>query len=191
MWDRRGIACWRRMTSITRIRRPASRFQYCVSQSGRRHVAMAVLRRPVASSRKTHHFHSAVRFYRRAAVSICPTAIVLWLANSRFSGSPWSASSVLVAAVRSLDRERCPISGVPVFTSIFAQDTIAGSGYNSLQVSLDKRFARGLQFTAAYTFSKSIDEASSFEGILNPLPGAHNYSLSLFDARHRFVVSYY
>jgi hypothetical protein len=86
----------------------------------------------------------------------------------------------------------CPLaSGVPVFTSVFAQDTIANSAYNSLQVSVDKRFARGLQFTAAYTFSKSIDEASSFEGILNPLPGANNRSLSLFDARHRFVLSYY
>ena len=86
----------------------------------------------------------------------------------------------------------CPTaSGVPVFTSVFAQDTIANSAYNSLQVSVDKRFARGLQFTAAYTFSKSLDEASSFEGILNPLPGANNRSLSLFDARHRFVLSYY
>jgi outer membrane receptor protein involved in Fe transport len=85
----------------------------------------------------------------------------------------------------------CPASGVPVFSSIFAQDTIANSGYNSMQISLDKRFARGLQFTAAYTFSKSIDEASSFEGILNPLPGADNRSLSLFDARHRIVLSYY
>src|SRR5579862_5996044 len=86
----------------------------------------------------------------------------------------------------------CPLaSGVPVFTSIFAQDTIASSAYNSLQVSLDKRFSHGLQFTAAYTYSKSIDEASSFEGILNPLPGAHNYAPSLFDARHRFVVSYF
>jgi hypothetical protein len=86
----------------------------------------------------------------------------------------------------------CPLaSGVPVFTSIFAQDTIANSGYNSMQVSVDKRFAHGLQFTAAYTYSKSIDEASSFEGILNPLPGANNRSLSLFDARHRIVFSYY
>lgn len=86
----------------------------------------------------------------------------------------------------------CPTaSGVPVFSSIFAQDTIANSAYNSFQGSLEKRFAHGLQFTAAYTFSKSIDEASSFEGILNPLPGAHNRSLSLFDARHRFVLSYY
>ena len=85
----------------------------------------------------------------------------------------------------------CPVSGVPVFTGIFAQDTIASSSYNSLQVSLEKRFARGLQFTAAYTYSKSIDDASSFEGILNPLPGANNYARSLFDARHRFVFSYY
>ncbi len=85
----------------------------------------------------------------------------------------------------------CPVSGIPVFSSIFAQDTIAGSSYNSLQASLEKRFSHGLQFSAAYTFSKSLDEASSFEGILNPLPGAHNRGLSLFDARHRFVISYY
>ncbi|HZC25292.1 MAG TPA: hypothetical protein VE866_18305, partial [Candidatus Binatia bacterium] len=85
----------------------------------------------------------------------------------------------------------CPISGIPVFSSIFAQDTIAGSSYNSLQASLEKRFSHGLQFSAAYTFSKSIDEASSFEGILNPLPGARNRALSLFDARNRFVISYY
>jgi hypothetical protein len=85
----------------------------------------------------------------------------------------------------------CPPDGVPVFSSIFAQDTIANSAYNSLQASLDKRFARGLQFTAAYTFSKSFDEASSFEGILNPIDPARSRSLSNFDARHRIVLSYY
>jgi len=85
----------------------------------------------------------------------------------------------------------CPASGVPVFSSIFAQDTIANSAYNSLQASLEKRFAHGLQFTAAYTFSKSIDQASSFEGILNPIDPANSRGLSLFDARHRLVFSYY
>ncbi|MGA7560298.1 MAG: carboxypeptidase regulatory-like domain-containing protein [Terriglobales bacterium] len=85
----------------------------------------------------------------------------------------------------------CPADGVPVFTSILAQDTVATSSYNSLQVSVERRFAHGLQFSGAYTWSKSLDEASSFEGILNPLPGAHNRALSLFDARHRFVISYY
>jgi hypothetical protein len=85
----------------------------------------------------------------------------------------------------------CPADGIPVFSSIFAQDTIANSAYNSLQVSLDKRFAHGLQFTTAYTFSKSFDQASSFEGILNPIDPRISRSLSNFDARHRIVFSYY
>src|SRR6266851_751044 len=85
----------------------------------------------------------------------------------------------------------CPGDGIPVFSSIFAQDTIANSAYNSLQASLDKRFAHGLQLTAAYTFSKSFDQASSFEGILNPIDPRISRSLSVFDARHRFVLSYY
>lgn len=85
----------------------------------------------------------------------------------------------------------CPPDGIPVFSSVFAQDTIANSAYNSLQASLDKRFGHGLQFTAAYTFSKSFDEASSFEGILNPIDPRQSRSLSSFDARHRIVFSYY
>jgi hypothetical protein len=85
----------------------------------------------------------------------------------------------------------CPGDGIPVFSSIFAQDTIANSAYNSLQASLEKRFAHGLQFTAAYTFSKSFDESSSFEGILNPIDPRRSRSLSAFDARHRLVFSYY
>lgn len=85
----------------------------------------------------------------------------------------------------------CPSDGIPVFSSIFAQDTIANSAYNSLQASLDKRFAHGLQFTAAYTFSKSFDQSSSFEGIINPIDPRISRSLSAFDARHRLVLSYY
>jgi hypothetical protein len=85
----------------------------------------------------------------------------------------------------------CPPDGVPVFSSIFAQDTIANSNYNSLQVSMEKRISRGLQFQGSYSWSKSIDNASSFESILNPLNYRLSRSLSLFDARHRFVLSYY
>jgi outer membrane receptor protein involved in Fe transport len=84
----------------------------------------------------------------------------------------------------------CPSDGVPVFSSIFAQDTIANSNYNSLQASLEKRFTHGLQFQLAYTYSKSIDDASSFENILKPICDRCNRSLSLFDARHRLVLSY-
>jgi len=84
----------------------------------------------------------------------------------------------------------CPADGVPVFSSIFSQDTAAASNYNSLQASLEKRMSNGLQFELAYTFSKSIDNASSFENIIRPTCDRCNRSLSLFDARHRFVISY-
>lgn len=84
----------------------------------------------------------------------------------------------------------CPPDGVPVFGSIFAEDTIANSNYNSFQVSMEKRSIAGLQFQGAYTYSKSIDNASSFENVLNPLDYRASRSLSLFDARHRLVLSY-
>ncbi len=84
----------------------------------------------------------------------------------------------------------CPADGIPVFSSIFAQDTIGKSSYNSLQVSLERRLSRGLQFLAAYTFSKSLDNASTFEEILNPINPRADRSQSLFDARHRLVLSY-
>jgi hypothetical protein len=83
----------------------------------------------------------------------------------------------------------CPADLLPVFSSIFVQDTVGNSNYNSLQASLEKHFSRGLQFQAAYTFSKSIDTASSFENIVNPFNSRLSRSLSLFDARHRFVFS--
>ncbi|MGI8960882.1 MAG: carboxypeptidase regulatory-like domain-containing protein [Bryobacteraceae bacterium] len=84
----------------------------------------------------------------------------------------------------------CPPDGVPVFSNIFAEDTIANSSYNSLQISAEKRFSHGLQFQAAYTFSKSIDNASSFEDSVNPLNYRLSRSLSRFNAPHRFVFSY-
>ncbi|MBZ5666404.1 MAG: TonB-dependent receptor [Acidobacteriia bacterium] len=84
----------------------------------------------------------------------------------------------------------CPADGTPVFSSIFAEDTIANSNYNSFQASLEKRFSHGLQANVAYTWSKSFDLASSFEGELNPLDFHKTYSLSQFDARNRFIVSY-
>ncbi|HVO81088.1 MAG TPA: carboxypeptidase regulatory-like domain-containing protein [Terriglobales bacterium] len=85
----------------------------------------------------------------------------------------------------------CPPDGIPVFSSIFAQDTIAKSNYNSLQIMVEKRFSKGLQLQGAYTWSKSFDNASSFEAILNPLDPNKSYSLSQFDSRHRFVLNYY
>ena len=90
-----------------------------------------------------------------------------------------------------VDGTTCPGDQVPVFSNIFAQDTIANSSYHSLQLNLEKRFSNGLQLQGAYTFSKSIDQASSFEDILNPFDPRRTRALSLFNAAQRFVLSYY
>jgi hypothetical protein len=80
----------------------------------------------------------------------------------------------------------------------------ANSFYNALEASLRKRFSRGLSFLASYTFSKAIDDVSSFnitgsasqpiagENDLaqNPFDLAAERGRSMFDARHRLVLSY-
>jgi Carboxypeptidase regulatory-like domain len=81
---------------------------------------------------------------------------------------------------------------------------VANSSYNALEASLKKRFSHGISFLASYTYSKAIDDASSFnmtgsaskpvagENDLaqNPFNLAAERGPSLFDARHRFVLSY-
>lgn len=81
---------------------------------------------------------------------------------------------------------------------------IADSSYNALQVSLRKRFAHGLSMLASYTLSKTLDDVSSFnitgsasqsvagENDLaqNPFDVKSEWGRSMFDSRHRFVLSY-
>jgi hypothetical protein len=66
--------------------------------------------------------------------------------------------------------------------------TIGDSSYNSLQLSVRQRISR-FEFLAGYTYAKSLDNASGYGEQINPLD--HNQrSLSSFDVRHNFVVSY-
>jgi hypothetical protein len=81
---------------------------------------------------------------------------------------------------------------------------IADSTYNALQASLRKRFSHGLSMLASYTFSKTLDDASTFnitgsasqsvagENDLaqDPFDVKAEHGRSMFDARHRFVLSY-
>jgi hypothetical protein len=84
----------------------------------------------------------------------------------------------------------CPADGIPVFSDIFAEDTIANSSYNAFEAMLEKRFSRGLQFQASYTLSKSLDDGSTFEETLDPFNYRASRGLSLFNSKQRFVVSY-
>ena len=81
---------------------------------------------------------------------------------------------------------------------------IANSSYNAMEASLRKRFSHGLSFLASYTWSKTIDDVSSFNitgSASKPVAGENDLAqdpfnlgaergLSLFDARNRFVASY-
>jgi len=66
---------------------------------------------------------------------------------------------------------------------------ISNSNYNSLQVSVERR-AGDITFLAAYTYAKSIDNASGFNDWVNFTNFGLSRALSAFDIRHNFVVSY-
>jgi hypothetical protein len=76
----------------------------------------------------------------------------------------------------------------------------AQSTYNSLQISVTKRFSKGLQFLAAYTYSKSLDNGSggaigaagldSGAILGNQLDNRANRGVSNFDRTHRLVLSH-
>ena len=80
---------------------------------------------------------------------------------------------------------------VPLLNITFREGT-SNSNYNALWVTANKRMAKGLQFNASYTFSKSIDyNSQSSQGVT--VQDSYNLrgdrGLSDFDARHRFVIS--
>src|SRR5207237_2111520 len=66
------------------------------------------------------------------------------------------------------------------------------SNYNSLQVQMNRRYTRGLQYGLAYTYSKSFDYANDDTSDLSlPRPyKAFNYAPSDFDQTHILTVNY-
>jgi len=77
----------------------------------------------------------------------------------------------------------------PNFGSDTYQSTIGNSSYNALQLSL-RHNSRTLEVFAAYTFSKSLDNASNLGEEVNPINPSLSRALSAFDITHNFVVSY-
>jgi hypothetical protein len=103
---------------------------------------------------------------------------------------------------------RAPFQGANINT-FFQNQSTAQSTYHSLQISLTRRFFRGLEFLASYTFSKSIDNGSGAgggagtNGVINPaspadtggilgnqLDNRANRGVSDFDRTHRLVASW-
>lgn len=86
---------------------------------------------------------------------------------------------------------------LPQFSDITMLESRANSNYQSLQMSYQQRLSNSLSVLGAYTFGKSIDDASGFfTSFGDPNfpqdsnnPGAER-GRSNFDVRHRMSVSY-
>jgi hypothetical protein len=86
---------------------------------------------------------------------------------------------------------------VPQFEDVTMLESRANSHYHSLQLTFQQRLADGLSLLSAYTWAKSIDDASNFfssAGDPNFPQDSYNVGAergrSNFDIRHRFSLSY-
>lgn len=88
---------------------------------------------------------------------------------------------------------------IPGFTRISLFESTADSRYNGLAVELKRRFSRGFQFIAAYTFSSARDNkpdqtmvvvgTDDVKGVQNNLDISADWGRSDLDIRHRLVFS--
>jgi len=81
----------------------------------------------------------------------------------------------------------------PAFGEIVEVNNEANSNYNALQLRFDKRFSKDFSMLAAYTWSKSIDNASGTNDAVETLDRLHrnlDRGLSDFDMPQRLALSY-
>jgi hypothetical protein len=89
-------------------------------------------------------------------------------------------------------QQRLPIANATGFSYELSQ---GNSIFHAGQIRITRRFARGMSANALYTFSKSLDNASSFGGgggVIAQYPDnlALERGLSTFDQRHKLQVQY-
>jgi len=96
----------------------------------------------------------------------------------------WGARATLAQALRRF----------PQYTSVNQPGSTFGlSNYHSLQVSAERRMSRGLMFTAAYTFSKSLANTEGFStgaGSIDRFNRKIDRSLTSIDQPHVLTFSY-
>ena len=80
----------------------------------------------------------------------------------------------------------------PGYGNITIDEYASSSNYNSLQVQVNRRFARSLQFGGAWTWSKSLDYTSNdWGGVAQYInPRIWNYGPSDFDRRHTLTINW-
>jgi hypothetical protein len=145
---------------------------------------------------------SGSRLFRQVAINQARLASPQSPVTNAVMGAVFTSNSPSDAQLRA------PLQGVSI-SGFSLNETTAASSYNSLQLSMTARPSNHAQFLAAYTYAKSIDNASGMgggagiSGVVNtgavndsgPILGNQNdpranRGLSDFDRAHRFVLSY-
>jgi len=67
--------------------------------------------------------------------------------------------------------------------------SIGNSNYNALQVTV-RSAVKGLTYSLSYTYSKSIDQASSISDVVDPYNFNFTRGLSAWNLKHNFVATY-
>ncbi|MEZ5427302.1 MAG: TonB-dependent receptor [Pyrinomonadaceae bacterium] len=118
-----------------------------------------------------------------------PNAPNYFLAQALSGGAVTKA--VLDAALVGANTVRTP-GVISPFGSINAQISDGNSSYNAMNVEFKRRFANNFTFLATYTWAHSIDDSSDLQTLL-VAQDVNNFRAekadSLFDQRHRFVLS--
>jgi hypothetical protein len=83
-----------------------------------------------------------------------------------------------------------PYASIGRTASTLFYDTGMTSNYNSLQVNLNKRFAKGLSFLASYNWSKALGYTGSNGLLLNPFDARANYGPLDFDRQHVLSIGH-
>jgi Carboxypeptidase regulatory-like domain len=116
--------------------------------------------------------------------------------------APYYSNSVLTSPTVQALQLALPY---PQFTGVFTDEPpIANSIYNALQITFEKSYSNGLQVSANYTWSKSIDDASIYDGNVSWLANTTSFitgpqdpnkpwldrSLSTFDIPQQLKLNY-
>ena len=96
-------------------------------------------------------------------------------------------ATYITAAGKTLNGTRGPLGSN--FSNNSFQGSFGNSSYNSFQSSL-RHTGKRLDLMLAYTFSKSIDLASSISDPINPFNYRATRALSAFDLKHNLVATY-
>ena len=155
-------------------------------QTSRSEIASAGIERLITNNltaSATYLFARGVRLSRTRNVNLSPP-VVLTPANAASLGIPNPFPQQLGRLVFPPSRLSSQFDG------LYQWENHAGSVYNGLSLSLNRRLSNEISFSGSYTFSKAIDDASDFnEQPENPYSLHAERALSSNDQRHRFVFS--